>query len=186
MFQKLISRIAKELDKSNLPYMIIGGYAVLYYGEPRVTRDIDITLGVGIERQNDVLKIPETLGLKILVDDPSSFIKEYMVLPVLEESSGIKIDFIFSFTPYEQEAIKRAKEVDIEGVKVRIASVEDLMIHKIFAGRPRDIEDVKNILLKKKSFDKGYITKWLKQFDVSMSLNFTDKFIEVLNSISKK
>lgn len=109
-----------------------------------------------------------------------------MVLPVLEESSGIKIDFIFSFTPYEQEAIKRAKEVDIEGVKVRIASVEDLIIHKIFAGRPRDIEDVKNILLKNKSFDKGYITKWLKQFDVSMSLNFTDKFIEVLNSISKK
>lgn len=183
MFQELISKISKELNKLNIPYMVIGGYAVLYYGEPRVTRDIDITLGIGVEKQKDVLRVVESAGLKVLVDNPSSFIEECMVLPVLDEKSGIKIDLIFSFTPYEQEAIKRAKVVDIEGTNVNIASIEDLIIHKIFAGRPRDLEDVKNILLKNKNFDKNYISKWLKEFDVSMYADFSHRFAEVLKSI---
>jgi hypothetical protein len=47
MFEKILARLGATLDESNLPYMIIGGQAVLLYGEPRLTRDIDITLGVG-------------------------------------------------------------------------------------------------------------------------------------------
>jgi hypothetical protein len=46
MFQKLIVATAEELEKHKIPYMIIGGHAVILYGEPRLTRDIDITLGV--------------------------------------------------------------------------------------------------------------------------------------------
>lgn len=49
MFEKTLSEIGKSLEKHNLPYIIIGGQAVLLYGEPRLTRDIDITLGVSID-----------------------------------------------------------------------------------------------------------------------------------------
>ena len=53
MFEKLIARIGRELKRADLSYMIIGGQAVLLYGTPRMTKDIDITLGVdagGLER----------------------------------------------------------------------------------------------------------------------------------------
>ena len=43
MFQKLLKRIARELDRIKIPYMVIGGQAVLIYGEPRLTKDIDIS-----------------------------------------------------------------------------------------------------------------------------------------------
>ena len=46
MIQKLIKEIAESLDEERIPYMIIGGQAVLIYGRPRLTRDIDITLGI--------------------------------------------------------------------------------------------------------------------------------------------
>ena len=46
MFKELLSEISKELGRRKIPYMIIGGQAVLLYGEPRLTKDIDITLGV--------------------------------------------------------------------------------------------------------------------------------------------
>ena len=49
MFQSILKKIAKELNKFRIPYMVIGGQAVLLYGEPRLTKDIDITLGEGIE-----------------------------------------------------------------------------------------------------------------------------------------
>ena len=46
MFERLLSRLAAALDSAKIPYMIIGGQAVLLYGEPRLTKDIDITLGI--------------------------------------------------------------------------------------------------------------------------------------------
>jgi len=49
MFKKLLKKIANELNIHNIPYMVIGGQAVLLYVEPRLTKDIDITLGIGID-----------------------------------------------------------------------------------------------------------------------------------------
>ena len=48
MFKTLLTTISRELGKAGLPYMIIGGQAVLLYGTPRLTNDIDITLGVSV------------------------------------------------------------------------------------------------------------------------------------------
>jgi len=50
LFEELLARIASALSRGNLPYMVIGGQAVLLYGEPRLTKDIDITLGIPIDR----------------------------------------------------------------------------------------------------------------------------------------
>ena len=44
-FSGLIGRIAEELNSRGLPFMLIGGQAVLLHGRPRLTEDIDITVG---------------------------------------------------------------------------------------------------------------------------------------------
>lgn len=167
MFEQLLSRIGSSLRQHNLPYMVIGGQALLLHGEPRLTRDIDITVGVGPEHLAAVLAVVQDLGLMSLPEDVESFVKETMVLPAVEETTGIRIDFIFSLTPYEQEAIERAQKVALRGEEVSFATAEDLLIHKIFAGRPRDIEDVKSVLLKNPDIDMEYIRRWLKEFDAS-------------------
>lgn len=165
MFDKLISRIARNLDKLDIPYMIIGGQAVLLYGSPRLTKDIDITLGVSVARLSDVVRLCKISRLKILPDKYREFVESTFVLPAADPASGIRVDFIFSFTPYEQQAIKRTNIVQIGATDVRFASVEDVIIHKIFAGRPRDMEDVKDIMLKNVKINKKYIRKWLSEFD---------------------
>ncbi len=53
MFEFLIEKIARMLDEAGVRYMIIGGQAVLFYGEPRLTRDIDITLDATLEQWDD-------------------------------------------------------------------------------------------------------------------------------------
>jgi hypothetical protein len=55
MFTQLLEQIALGLEQRQIAYMIIGGQAVLIYGEPRLTRDIDVTLGVGPERVTDLV-----------------------------------------------------------------------------------------------------------------------------------
>ena len=183
MFQTLIENIASALEKVNLPYMIIGGQAVLLYGEPRLTKDIDITLGIGVNEYKKILSTITELNLKILIDNPESFINEFMVLPVIDEKSGIKIDFIFSFTLYEKDAIKRSKKVKLGKTMVNFASLEDVVIHKIIAGRARDLEDIRNILLKNQNFDKEHIYKWLKEFDKSLGENFYKRFEAILKGL---
>jgi hypothetical protein len=167
MFEKILSQIGVSLRKHNLPYMVVGGQAVLLYGEPRLTRDIDITLGVDVDHLGEVLAVVQELNLKPLPQEIESFVRETMVLPSLDEHTGIRVDFIFSYTPYETAAIKRARRVTILGQEVNIASPEDLIIHKIFAGRPRDIEDVRTVLLKNPTVDLQYTREWLKKFDES-------------------
>jgi hypothetical protein len=160
--------------------MIIGGQAVLLYGEPRLTKDIDITLGIGPDKLPDVLSLARRLRLKILAEAVTDFVQQTLVLPVLDEKTRIRIDFIFSYSPYERQAVERAKSITLKtspSASVQFAALEDIVIHKIIAGRPRDIEDVKSILLKNPEYDRQYITGWLKEFDESLGEGFVDAFL---------
>ena len=182
MFQRLLKKVSHQLRKDSIPYMVIGGQAVLLYGEPRLTRDIDITLGVGVRELNKLKETISSLGLKILVERDEEFVERNMVLPTLDEKSGIRVDFIFSFSPYGRQAIERAKDIKLGRSLVRFASLEDVVIHKVIAGRARDLEDIKSILLKNQKYDSDYIEKWLKEFDKSL----TEQFLKIFREIKEK
>ena len=183
MFEKLLVKIAQSLDKNKIPYMIIGGQAVLLYGVPRLTEDIDITLGIGVEKADLLKKVVEENKFKIPKGVNDKFIEETNVLVAEDEKSKVRIDFIFSYSLYEQQAIKRAKQVKISGYKVKFASCEDLIIHKIFAGRARDLEDVGMIIQRNyQRIDKRYIRKWLREFSVLPEQKEAIKIFESLLS----
>jgi predicted nucleotidyltransferase len=165
MFEDILKKIAKELDLKSIPYMVIGGQAVLLYGEPRLTKDIDITLGVDIDKIEEVLDSIKNIDLLPLPENTKDFVEKTFVLPVKDTATNVRVDFIFSKTSYESQAIKKSNKIKIKDYFVKFARLEDVIIHKIFAGRPRDMEDVKSILIKNPDFDKSYIKKWLKEFD---------------------
>jgi hypothetical protein len=154
----------------------VGGQAVLLYGEPRLTRDIDVTLGIGPDRLQEILALVAELRWQILTDSPAEFVGKSLVLPCLEPASGVRVDFIFSFSLYERQAMERVRRVPLGKAEVRFASVEDLIISKTVAGRPRDLEDVRSILLKKPPLDLPYIHRWLQEFDQSLGESFLQRF----------
>ena len=184
MIEKLIKKTAQQLDRQKIPYMIIGGQAVLLYGRPRLTRDIDITLGVDTDKYDSIEGICKTLKLRFLVDNPHDFALDTKVLPTEEPDSKVRIDFIFSFTPYEAQAIKNAKQVLIDDYPVSFASCEDIIIHKMVAGRAIDEEDVKSILAKNEdAIDFEYVNKWLSEFG---KIAEHEDILERFNSLLKK
>jgi predicted nucleotidyltransferase len=176
VFQKILKRVARELKRASIPYMVIGGQAVLLYGEPRLTRDIDITLGIGVSELARIKKVLPAMGLKVLVRKVQEFVARTMVLPTKDKESEIRVDFIFSFSPYERQAIGRARDIKVGRSQVKFASLEDVVIHKVVSARPRDLEDIKSILVKNPKYDSDYISGWLKEFDQSLDQKFLEAF----------
>ena len=106
MFDRLLRDLAQALDDAGIPYMVIGGQAVLAYGEYRFTRDIDITLGVDTDQLPVVLSVVEQVGLSQLVDS-ETFVPDYLILPCVENESGIRVDLSFRFSGFGGGATRR-------------------------------------------------------------------------------
>lgn len=179
MFDHLLSSIGRALDEAGIAYMVIGGQAVLLYGEPRLTRGIDIALGVDATSLDRLLVLTHHLGLQPAIKNPAAFVSKTNVLPASDPASGIRVDFIFSFTPYEARAIGRAVVRSLEGYPVRYAAVEEVIIHKIFAGRARDLEDVRGILRRNPELSDEYLQRWLSELTVAGGRDLWREYLTV-------
>ncbi|MEX0776094.1 MAG: hypothetical protein WD042_10345 [Phycisphaeraceae bacterium] len=161
MVEEFLSRIDRALTRAGVPYMVIGGQAVMRHGRMRMTEDVDVTLGVSPRQVDDILKLLPALGLEPAREDPRAFVQATQVLPCRPTGDGLPVDFAFSDSAYEAQAISRADRVTLQSGAVNVVAAEDLVIHKIIASRPVDLMDVKGILLKNPALDLSYIRRWL-------------------------
>lgn len=58
------------------------------------------------------------------------------------------------------------------GQKFEKNNIPYMIIHKVISGRSKDLEDIKNILIINKIYNKKYIIKWLKEFDKTLKSNY--------------
>jgi len=171
MIEGLLRRVTSALTRARIPYMIIGGQAVLFHGHPRLTQDVDVTLGVDVDAAGRVLAVCRNARLTPLVKRPLDFARETHVLPARDGTTGLRVDFVFSNTPYERHAIRRAVRARVGKATVAFASLEDVIIHKLVAGRAVDVEDVRVLLARRgRALNVGYLRRWLKRFSASGAL----------------
>jgi len=107
----------------------------------------------------------------------------YMVLPCADPATGIRVDLIFSFSPYKQQALGRVRTVKLGAAEVRFASVEDLLIHKVVAGRSRDLEDATSVLAKNPQADLSYLRHWLGQLSTALSEPLAERFEQLVTEL---
>lgn len=146
-FLSALRDLAGCLEEFGAPWLVIGGVAVIAAGVPRLTVDIAATLwapGVGPGALLDLLRIHRIVPR---ISDAVTFAKEWQVLLVQHEPSGVPVDLSLAWLPFEEEAIRRGVEGDYAGVRIRLPRPEDLIIYKLVAARPRDLEDVERLLL---------------------------------------
>jgi hypothetical protein len=148
--------LAQRLKAAGVPYMVIGGAANLVWGEPRLTRDVDATVQCDIARLSDLLAALAPAFLP-RCQDPEAFVRQTRVLP-LSYVDGIPVDLIFAGISYERAAIQRARRVRVGAAWVRIATAEDLIVHKAISSRSRDYEDVTGIIRRQgPNLDRQYL-----------------------------
>lgn len=151
------------LSARGIPYAIIGGLAVQRWGQPRLTRDVDVTVLLPPGREEAALR-EIVAAFPPRIQEAVAFALEHRVLPV-NVPGGSEADISLGLPGYEEQVMARATAYDLdEGRQVRLCSAEDLIIHKALAGRPQDVLDIEGIVARQgKALDTIYIRRWLSE-----------------------
>ncbi|MFQ5732219.1 MAG: DUF6036 family nucleotidyltransferase [Planctomycetaceae bacterium] len=142
-------------------FCIIGGLAVVRWGQPRATQDVDLSLltefGSEAEYVDSILR--EFEGR---LNDAAEFALQSRVV-LAKAANGIPLDIALAGFPFEAQTIERATPFEYaSGVVLITASAEDLVVLKSFAGRDQDWSDVQGILVRQRDeLDWPYISREL-------------------------
>jgi hypothetical protein len=162
---RVLVSLQERLEAANIPSALIGGLAVSAWGNPRLTRDIDIKV---LLRRDERKRLLDLLGddYRSLHADPDSALKHNGIVFVLS-SDGKRIDIALADTAFDEQIIARAQLVEVlPNLKARVCSAEDLVVLKIIAIRPQDQQDVATIIQRQgNNLNDAYILKWLKDFE---------------------
>jgi hypothetical protein len=129
---------------------VIGGVAVQRWGDPRQTRDVDLTLLTGLGGEEAFVD-PILEQYTARISDARRFALERRVL-LVETNAGIPLDISLGGLPYEARVVGRSTPFEVApDVSLWTCSAEDLLILKVFAGRPQDWIDVESVIVRQGS-----------------------------------
>jgi len=136
---ELLAALAPVADRWGRWY-VFGAQAVVAYGVPRLSADVDVTLDLRPDDPEGFARDMQAAGFTLRIEDPE-FVRRTRVMPFVHRATGMPVDIVLAGSGLEDEFLSRAREVDLGGVTVPLIDREDLIVAKILAGRPKDIED---------------------------------------------
>lgn len=166
MARDALDDLAAVLDRLGIRWVLIGALAANRYRvAPRLTADVDLLLAepsCGLERVEAAL---EAAGWAVRRASP-----EGEVLRLRHAQFGAA-DLLIAGTEYQREAIERARVESVGDRTLRILRIEDVIVHKLIAGRTQDLADIEAILAAGSAIDAAYVERWAEFWDVLVEWN---------------
>jgi hypothetical protein len=169
----------RRFDELGLPYMISGSVAAMYYGEPRLTNDVDIVL---VLKAEDAPRLQSAFPLTEFYCPPREVILEELSRPrrghfnLIHQKTGFKADLYLSGQdPLHEWGLARSRRVDLEGGSVTLAPPEYVVLRKLQfyreGGSEKHLRDIHRMLvalgdgwdraeLEKKVAEEGLHEEW--------------------------
>ncbi len=138
--------LLKAFNENQVKYLIIGGYAVMEYAEPRFTKDLDVWIKSDMANAVRVFKALREFGAPLSGLNPEDFTEEgafyRMGVP------PVMVDILFSLEDLSFDAAwERRRDSEDSGVTLHFISKGDLIDSKLASGRPQDLLDVQSLQL---------------------------------------
>ncbi len=157
-----LSALARVLDSLGIHWVLVGALAANRYRlAVRMTADVDLLLadlGPGLPALRAAL---EADGWVVRLANPAGEILR------LRHARLGAADLMTAGTDYQHEAIARARTERLGDEPVRILSPEDVIVHKLIAGRTQDVADIEAVLASGISFDEAYVERWAQFWEVA-------------------
>jgi hypothetical protein len=144
--------LLKIFNDHEVKYLIVGGYAVMKYSEPRFTKDLDIWVEASPENAKKVFQALKSFG------SPLEGLTEVDFAEAGFYQMGrppVRVDILMSLSGIEfQNAWKNKAQTDFDSVPAFIIGLSDLIENKKASGRLQDLADIEKITLSQKTKDK--------------------------------
>lgn len=158
----------------DVPAALMGGLALATWKYPRATRDIDLLVGMADMRPERLVEILRASRLRPKRADPVVHLGQLDLLQFLyqppESCLDIQIDLLLAISPYHRQALHRRAPLRLAdfNLEIDVLSCEDLILHKLLAGRVIDLADSAALLAANRdSLDYGYLAGWIETLGLS-------------------
>ena len=144
MFTPDFKEFLELLNKNQVEYLIVGGYAVAMHGYPRYTGDLDIWIDAHQETAAKMIRVLDEFGFGSLGLRPEDFMEPGNVIQM-------------GYPPFRIDILTKADGVDFtqcyrnrvtiehDGMLIPILNIQDLRKNKAATGRPKDLDDLQNL-----------------------------------------
>lgn len=123
-------------------WYVFGAQAVIVYGVPRLSADVDVTLALTPDAPDRFAEDMRMGGFALRVHD-ADFVRRTRVMPFVHIATGMPLDVVLAGSGLEDDFLARAVSADIGGTAIPFIELSDLIVAKVLAGRPKDLDDAR-------------------------------------------
>jgi hypothetical protein len=132
------------LNAHQVEYLLIGGYAVGYFGYPRATADMDIWIAMNPANAGKIVTVLKKFGFDLPDLTAELFLKEWQIVRLGIPPVRIEISTTISGVDFS-ECFTEKVSGELDGEQVNLISLKHLKINKKASGRHQDLADVENL-----------------------------------------
>ncbi len=171
---ELLRRAVAVLEAQGIRYMLVGSFASMFYGEPRLTKDIDIVVDLKGGEVDALCAAFPAPDFYVSLPAARQAIAHGGQFNVIHPTSGNKIDFMIARDDdwgRTQIERRRASEI-LPGVFVYTASPEDVILGKMWyyqeGGSEKHLRDIAAIMqVSGELVDMEYVARWAEQLGLT-------------------
>ncbi len=149
---KALKHVWVSLEPLHAPMAVMGGLALAAWGHVRATRDVDLLIGVSEQKLEPLLSTLTSAGLRPKHQPPWTSVGSLQILQLLYEPPGayldLQVDPLLAQSEYHREALARRMPTRLAALvlDLYVLACEDLILHKLLAGRLLDRADAAMLL----------------------------------------
>jgi hypothetical protein len=143
---EVLHDVSSAFQAIDARWYLFGAQAAIVYGAARLTADVDVSVELGDRPTRVLVDTLLATGFGLRVVDSDEFVARTRVLPVVHTSSRVPVDVVLTGPGIEELFLQRVQVQSMEGILVPVACADDIVVMKILAGRPKDLEDAAAIV----------------------------------------
>lgn len=164
---EVASAFSRACRKAEVDHAFTGGVAVVAWGEPRTTSDVDVLVDLDEDSIDELVEALDGEGLEVQSHDLHVARREGGHATVFPAEPGLHVDVRCIQGADALDEIRDAVEVPLETGPIPVVRPEDLVAHKARFGSARDLEDALGILARRwEEIDRDRLREWADRLGV--------------------
>lgn len=173
--------ICGYFNKNSIPYVIVGGVAVLFFGRARMTTDIDIIFDHHKLDRKHFITAMNNSGIDVNKNDLEA-LDEKLHAPIFFTETMFRIYLKGVNTDLEQLSIDMGISIEYKGTIIKLDHPSNMIVHKIYFGTEQDREDAVAIFIRNKEIlDFNYMNDKANKLGISSDFN---QFLDDMKNVN--